>query len=262
MSHRVVIFLHLPKAAGSTLIRVLERQYPAGTIIKAGGMSPEAVRAALAASDGRGGTRAITGHVPFGVHRLLATDFTYVTVLRDPVERAISHYHYARKLPSHPLHAEIARGLTLAEASRQNANSQTRYLADESVRGTAGTVDREALESAKANLARHFSVVGLAERFDETLVLLRRRLGWKIRAVPNSNVTRNRPARSAHSDSELAAVRAANELDAELYAWVRERFDAEVAAAGPEFQSAVRVLRLRNRLLQFTSRLIPARLSR
>ncbi|HYR57873.1 MAG TPA: hypothetical protein VEO95_04560, partial [Chthoniobacteraceae bacterium] len=162
------------------------------------------------------------------------------------------HFHFARTLPEHPLHDDIASGrLTLRAAARQLANLQTRYLADEALRGTAESANAGTLASAKENLSRYFSVAGLAERFDETLILMQRNLGWKVRPVPNSNVTRSRPKRAAHSDDDLAAIRAANALDCELYDWARVRFDAEIARAGLGFRAGVGWLRARNRALQF-----------
>ncbi len=258
MTDRVVIFLHLPKAAGSTLNRVIAQQYPPEAIYKPGTKPPEVVARELAeVTRPPPRVRLLSGHVGFGIHTAITSEFTYITVLRDPVERLLSHFHFARTLPEHPLHDDIASGrLTLRDAARQLANLQTRYLADEALRGTAETAGADALASAKENLSRYFSVVGLAERFDETLILMQWNLGWKVRPVPNSNVTRGRPKRSAHSDDDLAAIRAANALDCELYDWARARFDAEVARAGLGFRAAVGWLRARNRALRFGSRLV------
>jgi hypothetical protein len=255
---RTVIFLHLPKAAGSTLNRVIAQQYTPEAIYQVGGKAPELRARELAAGTAPPAKiRLVTGHLPFGVHREVHSDFTYITMLREPVERMISHYHYARKLAKHPLHADIVSGrLTLREAARQLANHQTRYLADQEVRATPETVGRDALESAKENLARHFAVAGLTERFEETLILLQRELGWKVRPVASSNVTRERPSRSACSEDDLAAIRAVNPLDLELYDWARSRFEAEIARAGATFRTRVAWLRLRNRALHFGRRMI------
>lgn len=253
MTDRTVIFLHLPKAAGSTLNRVIAQQYAPAEIYQTAGKALPIIGTELAANPR---VRLIAGHIGFGVHTLLAGPFTYITVLRDPVERMLSHYHFARKLATHPLHAEIANGLSLVDAARRLANLQTRYLADESVRGTSESTGRDALESAKGNVSRHFAVAGLAERFEETLLLLSRQLGWKIRPVANSNVTRGRPKRQAHSDDELRSIREMNALDYELYDWVRSRFANEVAQAGATFRAQVAWLRWRNRALQLGSRIV------
>jgi Galactose-3-O-sulfotransferase len=258
MTDRVVFFLHLPKAAGSTLNRVIAQQYPPAAIYKTAG-KPPAVNAQELAANLRtpGGIRLVAGHFGFGLHGAVPGEFTYITMLRDPVERLLSHFHFARRLQTHPLHAEITSGrLTLPDVARRLANLQTRYLADEAVRGTAESAGAETLASAQENLRRHFSVVGLAERFNESLILLQRRLGWKVRAVANSNVTRGRPARAAHGEEDLAAVRAANLLDIELYAAARARFAEEVDDAGLGFRIAVNWLGARQRVLRYRSDLL------
>lgn len=259
MPEPLVIFLHLPKAAGSTLNRVMAQQYPAEAIYKLGGKNPDVLRKEVAeVTRPPSAIRLLTGHHGFGVHEGLDRDFTYITVLRDPVERVLSHFHFARRLESHPLHAEIASGkVTAPEIARRLANLQTRYLADDAHRGTAETADAATLANAKANLEKHFSVIGLAERFDETLILLQRRLGWRIRPFANSNVTKGRPGKSALSPEDIADIRASNALDVELHEWAKARLDREIAEAGADFQSAVSWLRWKNRAWSWVGSLLP-----
>lgn len=258
MTDRLVIFLHLPKAAGSTLNRVIAQQYPPEAIYKTGGKSREALlREVAEVTRPPSRIRLLAGHAGFGFHTALREDFTCITVLRDPVERLLSHYHFAARLPGHPLHEGIASGrLTIREVAAQLANLQTRYLINAESRQPGQPLDGEALAEAKANLDRHFAVVGLAERFDETLVLLERRLGWKVRSFANSNVTRGRPARAAHSEDDLAAIRAANAIDLELYEWARRRFEETVAAEGAGLRRGVTWLRARNALRGWGERVL------
>lgn len=254
MTDRIVIFLHLPKAAGSTLNRVIAQQYAPEQIYKLG-EKPPAVVAQELAEPGRAGVRLLSGHVNFGIHSAVPGEFTYITVIRDPVERLLSHFHFARLLPQHRLHDDIVAGrLTLRDLARQLANLQTRYLASEAARGTAETADAATLASAKENLNRHFSVVGLAERFDESLILMQRKLGWNVRPVRDSNVTRGRPKRASHSEDDLHAIREANPLDCELHDWARARFEKEVADAGLVFRASVGWLRARNRAWRVAGR--------
>ena len=52
---------------------------------------------------------------------------------------------------------------------------------------------REIVEQAKYNLRHHFSVVGLSERLEESLALMKMRFGWKLSSYSSFNVTRSRP---------------------------------------------------------------------
>ena len=39
----------------------------------------------------------ISGHIPYGVHRLFGTPAKYFTLVRDPVERVISNFFWFRR---------------------------------------------------------------------------------------------------------------------------------------------------------------------
>lgn len=237
MTDRIVIFLHIPKAAGSTLNRVIAQNYPPAAILKAGGKSDAALL-----DEVTGEVRLIAGHRPFGMHAQLTRPFTYITVLRDPVERVLSQYHFVKRLAEHPLHRAVASGeLSLRDYARQLPDVQTRYLAGSS------TDDAALLEQAKTNLATHFAVAGLTERFDETLVLLQRALGWKVRPFANSNVSAGRPKSDGNSREDLDAIRECNQLDLALYDFAREHFERQIAEQGAGFHAAVAWLRLKNR---------------
>jgi hypothetical protein len=253
MTDRIVIFLHLPKAAGSTLKRIIAHLYPQEAIYPVGGKERTALRAEIAeVTRPPSVVRILTGHAPFGLHETAAQPCTYITVLRDPVERLISQYFYVKKLPSHHMHAAVAGGeLTLPQFAERLANSQTRSLA-----GMASAdSDAVMLERAKQNLAEHFAAVGLTERFDESIVLFCRALGWRVRGYTRANVAKGRPKAAALSPEDMAAVRAQHTLDAELYDFARTRFDAEIRRQDAGFQRELSRLRFGCRVMDFTQRL-------
>ena len=127
-------------------------------------------------------------------------------------------------------------------------NGQVRLLSGEPFVEFGG-VTRDHLEAAKAHLRDHFAVAGVTERFDEALVMMRAVLGWRRRIVYlRRNVTAER--RAPVSPEDLAAVRDATRLDAELHAYAREAFDRRVAALGPRFQRRLRAFRAANALYQ------------
>ena len=129
-----VIFLHIPKSGGTTMHAIIERQYPADRIYTIDGTHvresiaafkamPEAERARLLV---------LKGHMAFGLHEWLPQPSTYITLLRHPVERAISHYYHILRTPHHTHHPTVvSRNMSLydfAEAgvSRLINNGQTR----------------------------------------------------------------------------------------------------------------------------------------
>jgi hypothetical protein len=139
-------------------------------------------------------------------------------------------------------------------ASRPNA--QTLHVAgasqEEAHRDPEGV-----LEKAKAHIDEHFAVAGITERFDETLMLMRRRLAWPrppyyvtSRVGKKSASAGQSPTQRENMDPGTRAVIAeANGLDLELYAYVRDRFEDEVDAEGASFQEDVRAFQEANRRL-------------
>ena len=62
------------------------------------------------------------------------------------------------------------------------------------------------LERAKRNLDEHFSWLGMTERFDESLILLRRTFGWRDVRYVSRNVSRSR-AELTPAQRELTRAR-------------------------------------------------------
>jgi hypothetical protein len=100
---------------------------------------------------------------------------------------------------------------------------------------------------AKRNLEKHFAIVGLTEQFDETLILLRRSLGW--RRVPfyiRQNATKNRLLKDDLSTEVLNAIKRYNELDMELYEYARERFNESIDHQRTGFSRDLRTFKIIN----------------
>ncbi len=257
---RCIVFLHLPKTAGTTLKAVLRYKHPTSTLVLENTSDPFGGIADVPA-EARRRARVVTGHVHYGVHELIPQPCDHITVLREPVSRVVSMYGHARRHPKHRFHREAA-AVDLEEFVRTSEdpgldNLQTRMisgrkpgkrdnLGDEPV-WSALPLDRDDLEAAKRNLDR-FLVVGLTERFDESFILIRRALGWRFPMYETRNVGRDQPESRPEppSAAALEAIRSRNELDLELYAYARELFEAAVAAQGPSFRREVAAFKLFN----------------
>lgn len=113
-------------------------------------------------------------------------------------------------------------------------NDQTRRISG--LEPEVGKCTRLTLERAKENLRRHFTVVGITERFDETLILLKRSFGWsdKLHYYPK-NRNLGRPPVSSLSRETVRAIRERNELDVELHRFADELLEAAVSAQGASF---------------------------
>lgn len=233
---RSIIFLHVPKAAGSTLNKILERQYEKKSIffIENGSHIKEFIAEFKRLPEARKREiKVFQGHIKFGLHERLPQPSTYITIIREPVERIISHYYYVLRTPRHYLYDEVtSKNMSLKDyvcsrITTELDNAQTRILSGVESVGF-GECSTENLESAKKNLQEHFSVVGLTERFDETLLLLKRALKWKNPFYIKQNVTKNRLLKEDISKDTLNIIEKYNELDIELYRYVEEMFNEAI----------------------------------
>jgi hypothetical protein len=274
---RTIVFTHIQKTAGTTLGRTLKFHYawwPPTNLLNPdlamgfhylhGDFPRERlmrIRALMPEQAHR--VRYLQGHFSHGVGGLLPHPVAYVTAVRDPVKRVLSHFHQFRKLMP-PADQPVAREITLAarklgvlEFMREFPlvglrNFQTRMLAGEcrelpgdlspydTVKGPA---DASALSRAVETLLGEYRFV-VTERFDESFLLMATDLGWQRPWYLESNVTKVRSA--APSAAEREGILAENDLDAELYRRACERLEARIADAGPGFARRVAALKARS----------------
>jgi Galactose-3-O-sulfotransferase len=242
----VVLFNHIHKTAGSTMKHVLWRNFGSARVAflmsDHGAGLPE-LRRRL--GDPARTPGAVVAHTGYGLHERLPIEHDYrqFTMLRDPVDRTVSAFFFVRD----ELGAEIDLDEFLTEMPLESLNSQTAALAglhaDHQIDGRAlarADFDAELLERAKHNLASH-EVVGLTQRFDESLVLLREAYGWPLHRTlyVRANVGVGRQ-RGRLSPAELGRVAANNELDLELYAYAVELFEARLTSRAPDHEARAR----------------------
>jgi len=253
MHDETVVFVHIPKTAGTTLHHIIDQQYPPHLCywIKRHDVGVEEFKSQSAAR--RAELRMVRGHIPYGLHEYIPGPVAYFTILRQPIERLISYYYFVRREPEHYLHDYAnTQGVTLqhyveSRASLQTDNFQTRLISGIWTDVEYGKCEQEMLALAKHNLAEHFAVVGLTKRFDETLLLLKRAFGWKDIYYERQNVTQGRPRKEEISAETLAVLREHNRLDLELYAYAEDLFERQVREQGVFFNLAVRKFQNMNR---------------
>src|SRR5207245_9220276 len=96
MDREALIFLHIPKTAGTTLNRIIEWQYGPFAIFT---MDPYRIRATperlkRLPERRRRRLQVVRGHMFYGLHESLPQGASYFTMLGDPVARALSTYYF------------------------------------------------------------------------------------------------------------------------------------------------------------------------
>lgn len=212
-SSDLAIFVHIPKTGGSTLSSILRDHYAVADRFDHDSYEYEPVTLPEISGHIRDRVKIVMGHYPYGVHSFFPERTPrYFTMLRDPIERTLSHYSFVRTYPGYE---EVAHNKSFSEyldLSIEAFNGQTGQLSG----NTFGD-----LEQAKSNL-RACEAVGVMERFDDSLHVLRRKFGWADRGYRVVNVTQNRLRREDLSRAELRMVEQKNLLDLELYHFANE----------------------------------------
>ncbi len=254
------MFVHIPKTAGTTLNRLLDRLHPDRVVLRTENVFKdlESCRARMPAiaeqAESDPAVWALRGHVLLSFARFLPPETLTFTFLRDPVERAVSNYYQDRR-------TRVRRGKAPVLARPQDLELVARPVLDNvQTRVISGweqpfgmDASREMLDDAKRNIAERLAVVGLAERFDESLLLLNATFGWPLTAYRSERLGRGyrgdagevlRPPTAELPDETVDWVRRHNELDRELYDFAAQRFERCLGEhRGSEFERDLATLR-------------------
>ena len=153
------------------------------------------------------GIKSISGHnLKEATQHIPDETFRYMTVLRDPVKRCISHFQdnclrHDNKLPFEEW-----------IKNERIHNLQVKHIAGE-----------DNLEKAKKLLQKKYFFIGLTERFDESLQLLKiispykLNINYKKKVVAKDNSIKNEIMKNP---DKLALAKKHNQLDVESYNWV------------------------------------------
>lgn len=269
MTPPTIIFLHVPKTAGTTfrdMTRLKISLSPPTNLLHKNltfglpGIHPFTKRCEAISSlplKKRKQIRFIYGHFGVGAHNFLEQHSTYFTVLRDPIARTISAFSYLRSefmanrgifpRPDDDLEA-------FAQSTGQYSpfyinNLQVRMLAssDTSIDPAPDEpCSEQMLQLAIANIEKHFPVVGLTEQFDESLLLIKQQLGWQTCFYATMNITSKKQAENKYKQCDLDAVRDANQWDIKLYEFVQQRLQEQIDEYGSSFAQQLNTFRKRN----------------
>ncbi len=223
-----IVFIHIPKTGGMTMHAMIRDLYKPCELHK---INPavESIEKYQSLSRGRKDElKVIYGHMDYWIHELLPPNSRYVTLMRNPVERVVSHYRYVRRTASNPLR-ELAMQSSLEDWVAQCGlhemdNGQTRRLSGSTDFVKFGECPAEMLEQAKHNVQRNFALVGLTERFDETYGLMSKLFDWPIKHYPPRNVARQKSGIKEIPVRTIRLIEKLNALDMELYAHATRLF--------------------------------------
>lgn len=205
-------------------------------------------------------------HCPFGLHEIMPKEapHVYITVIRSPLVRMLSWFAYCDKYSPNKCHAggdfankgppgaskaskfyqarkalydkagkDVLRKVTSFETFHPNVleyalddNYQTRMICGPDAHDHAVPIGAEHLACALRNLDRHYAVVGITERYEETSCVLSQSLKIPLPRFKNDKATTGSKRSQLPSDfvdkwKHYAA------LDEVLYDYANARLDED-----------------------------------
>ncbi len=265
-----LLFVHIPRTGGGSLINVLDDHYDVADI--APFWNPQDF-----ASDGSHDLskyKLIRGHCgPNEIERVADQGFSTITFLRDPLARTGSIYRWLRTLevrdeladgarvadaygaaeptfdPESQKAIEAARRLSFEEFVETDiavdfvSNGQTINLGTAPVAPNSRTIDLHSKKQFRdrkirtntlpraLNFIRDCLTVGIIEKYAESVLLLHYLMGWPLRLQQqNFHDTKAHMAMTHFTDRAREAVEQRNRADMLLYQLACKRFDAQFAA--------------------------------
>ena len=222
--------MHVPRTGGTAFGRVLSNRFAAGDSIAIYYGDPPS-------EDQLSRYRYISGHVSMSFPARLRRRPYIVTVLRDPIERALSVYWlYRRFRPRDDSTIQLwdqdpgaydrrretirlARQCSLGELIDRAPQLAREHLGDRQTRMLAGSkpLGRASLQQATAGLDR-CDFVGLTNCLVESATWLARRLGWaELGPLPHEGVYPGGPTAHDVPSETLDKLHRLTALDSKLY---------------------------------------------
>lgn len=217
----MLINLHIPKTAGTTLRMIIDREYDLERKLQIEGLYSSSDFVKLYGRDTLNSVDVISGHQYFGLHEHIDVPCKYIAMLRDPIERVLSTYKHTARMGEQDM--GWLKRLTTHE---QGSNLQTKMLA-------GGELD---LGRAINNINNSFSVVGVSEMFDESVLLMQQKLAWSLPYYVIENPSHNKIKSADIDDDIIDMIREANRVDIELYDYCINRLREEIVVLGDSFQ--------------------------
>lgn len=254
-STQVLVFIHIPKTAGSSFRTAMTAHFGSERCLSLRQEKIEKIYRSIAhrlAWRAREGSRRVAsrlvggdpllpksqrpvpisdihlvaGHVVLGHEPRLSREPVYLTLVRDPVERFLSHFYFLKDLAAgapegarsgHPLqNYALDEYVDLLEGCRLRTmnNVQCGYIAG-----------RESFSHARRVIDERVFLAAPSERLDDLLDLLRPVIGLDAVLAPRENVGVARSDAEAPPASLLAGIRALLAEDIQLFDYVSQSFD-------------------------------------
>lgn len=225
-----ILFLHLSKTAGKALLSSIRPNYSKESVLRVYGLpctkntffpskvSNDVIEQSLKlqyTQEQLNNIKFFAGHVSYGIHTMFEQKFDYITIMRDPIHRMISHYYFSIEME--PRLKQQWKSLEDYIINRTTLhNWMTKKISN--IHKDGGDLDL-----AKKNISENFALCGITEMYQETLDLLTFLYGLQLKNVV-INKTQDKPSIESIDSNIIDAIKTLHYKDVELYEFAKNLF--------------------------------------
>jgi hypothetical protein len=227
-----ILFVHISKTAGKALVKSIKSNYNDKSILEVYRKTPmqngltinpnEYIETCLKqqyTSNELDNIEFFAGHVAYGIHSMFKQKFDYITMVREPVDRIVSHYYYSLKtdLTVKEKYADLE---DYVENRIDIHNWMTKRLSNVDFNGGD-------LDLAKKNIVENFALCGITEKYEETLALLTKMYGLSLKNI-TVNKNSDRVPISDIDEKIINKIKTIHYKDIQLYKFAKEIFEIKL----------------------------------
>ncbi len=251
-----VIFFHMLKTGGNTIKSVINKNYhpeEVFQITKLGYQTGPLDHFKSLPAEDRNKIKLFRGHQSFGMHEYFDGRTAYFSFVREPISRLISFYNHIHSLPNPrfrnmiPLEERDSFGAFIQNIDKyheQGNNGQSRVMAGKDLPAD------ELYDQAIQNIENHFLFLGLTERFDEALILLKKELNWDSISYVKRKVSKKVLTKQSISEEDIALAKELNQADIKLYDYAKQSFEEKLLENRDLIEAELRKLQFSNKVKQ------------
>jgi hypothetical protein len=221
MENTTLIFIHVPKTAGTSFYDLIERNYEKKcrfvfNINKGKNPIPKLLR-----TQRKTDLQIIYGHGTFGLHEIFPLA-QYVTFVREPVAHTLSNYRYIKANPHNALHKKVKQ----MSFSEFILNMKAMHHDNQHYRQLTNTLFRiENPEFYQREIVPDYTLLEHAlnrvnhiyrhEEIDMAVHKLAQEFNWKYSELPHLNTSVK--AEFEIDDQDIENIKSVNYLDTYIY---------------------------------------------
>lgn len=255
-----LVFLHVPKTAGTTFHSILHRQYSEAERFQIDGIKPHRSISQYRSLNAQQTShiKLVHGHCVDLLFGSIPEPYSVLTFLRDPIKHLVSSFNYLKRATWNPAHDTVKEMKSIDEfidfrLERSQDSIQARYLAGLTQHHVENPEAFSPSEIRKRAIQRlnDCDYVFTTDRFDEAMLILQKDFHWRVPFYKSMNVSQGGINSSELTERELSKASQLIEIDLEIFELAERTNNRKYCSLfeSDEFMSRVRRFRNVNRRL-------------